>query len=96
MFLNTFNKEKVIEVFKEIQSKNIKDLVFDSYNWHEITTAKFLKINYCNYLHKISIETYDPNNELFENPSCTCKIAPYDVFIAKLMPSSDYYDLISK
>ena len=68
MILNTFNKNKVIEVFENLKSKSNNDLITDSAFCLTIDEAKekdYLILFYSDHLHRLDIKEFDPNKTHF-------------------------------
>jgi hypothetical protein len=94
IYLNEFNKDKILQTIIKISEMKIDRLVFNI-DVDKKDGNKYATLSYDNYLHKITASGFNPDKKpMFENPTCICEIAPIEVFLNSLTPSLEYYKLI--
>lgn len=98
MYLNTFKKDKVLEVFDKAMAEKA-DLFFCE-NLSDMTRQQandidYIKLSYDDQLHRIFLHKFDPQEPLFCNPSYEAKICPEDIFLSNIYPSNDYKRLMT-
>lgn len=90
VYLNTFERSKVLEIFMKIVTKKSPDLVI----CNEINkTDEKIILCYHPYLHRLDLRSFD-TVFLFCNPDCTGLISSPNHFLKAINPSDEFFKIM--
>lgn len=93
MYLNDFRIAFVLSLLDKIKQSNIDGLVFDIDIKRK---SKCATLSYCSFLHKVTVKSFNPyKDRLYPNPTASVSMVTASNFIAGIVPSEKYYQLIN-
>jgi len=79
MYLNVFERDKVIEVLNFLKNNNDNDVLF--LNSEDIEDGKYLKLSYFNNMHRVDVNILDLSKPLYSNEDCVSTLCSSKKFI---------------
>ena len=82
MYLNIFEKEKVLEVLNFLKENNSNDILFnDSTLDNHLNEEFFLKLSYFSAMHRVDVNILDLSEPLYSNKDCISSLCSKEKFI---------------
>ena len=85
IYLNTFNKKKVLAVVTKLMKSEDPKLMF-TFDYVD----KYWVLSYNSLIHTVHIGNFNPSDPLFINSNCACLIASESDFITAIKPSEEF------
>ena len=79
MYLNIFERDKVIEVLNFLKENNTNDIVF--LGNEDFEDSKYLKLYYFSAMHRVDVDVLDLSKPLYTNEDCISSLCSEEKFI---------------
>jgi len=92
IYLNTFKKEEVLEVFNKIVENKLCDCIKDT-SFFRSEEQMLLALLYNPMFNRIELNAYD-GGALYPNPDCECVLVTSLQFIKSIKPNAFYKEIM--